>query len=333
MQEWPAFLRSPGRCWFADMSHCWSLIGVIDYNPATIWLHKPTIERLSLVLIVFLSPFPWSRHQPYPTWFAEIISMNPVVGWQAVLILRPALSKCLRHPAIPQLVEYPSFYFSLPITVMASEDGKAHVSSMEPFNLPTLRSRHVPDVPQDVDFLMEHLNDPNLDLTTRPPSFASVEKKRKSYQPDVDAESQPDSDRYSTSRAESRMSTAIDFDECVVNWFSCECSNVSHQRVSLSRSTRRCGEYRWPYYACQYFSHVVFGYYLHPFRIGNEPGIRYALCVYISRHLMSVANLDFRPLRLCHWHHYPTNLPSPRSLSCTDPSKEAIQHIWLQMVA
>jgi len=61
---------------------------------------------------------------------------------------------------------------------------------------------------------MEHLNDPNFDLRSRPPSFSSIDKpgEKKSYHPDTDAESQL-SERYSTSRAESRDSTAIDFDE------------------------------------------------------------------------------------------------------------------------
>jgi hypothetical protein len=39
-------------------------------------------------------------------------------------------------------------------------------------HLPFLRPRHEPDVPQDVDFLMDHLNDPNYDL--RPHSQSSI---------------------------------------------------------------------------------------------------------------------------------------------------------------
>ena len=80
-----------------------------------------------------------------------------------------------------------------------------------------LRTRHVPDVPEDIDFLMEHLNDPNYDLNQRPPSFLSVMDGKSKKMPydasEVDTESQFDSDRYSTSRAESRNSSAIDFDE------------------------------------------------------------------------------------------------------------------------
>lgn len=70
-------------------------------------------------------------------------------------------------------------------------------------------TRPVPDVPEDVDFVMQHLNDPNYDLTqSRPPSFSTIEKKEK----DIDAESQFDSDHDSTVRS---VSIAADFDEYV----------------------------------------------------------------------------------------------------------------------
>ena len=93
-----------------------------------------------------------------------------------------------------------------------------YTSAVEHISLHDLRARHVPDVPEDVGFLMEHLNDPNYDLTqSRPPSFSSVvdrKSKKGAYDAsDYDTESQFDSDRYSTSRAESRNSSAIDFDE------------------------------------------------------------------------------------------------------------------------
>jgi hypothetical protein len=95
---------------------------------------------------------------------------------------------------------------------MATQDAKVFTSSSERVNIPsTLRERNVPDVPEDIDFIMEHLNDPNFDLKSRPPSFTSVVEKK--YRSDGEAESQIESDRYSTSRAESRNSTAIDFDE------------------------------------------------------------------------------------------------------------------------
>src|SRR5438270_8917609 len=97
---------------------------------------------------------------------------------------------------------------------MATQEEQARSSSIEQVNLATLRSRAVPDVPEDVDFIMEHLNDPNFDLRSRPPSFSSIDRpgQKKPYSADTDAESQL-SDRYSTSRAESRNSTAVEFDE------------------------------------------------------------------------------------------------------------------------
>jgi hypothetical protein len=88
-----------------------------------------------------------------------------------------------------------------------------------------LRPRNVPDVPEDVDFLMEHLNDPNYDLRRASFSSASThsfemdsknphDRKRHSLDykgSEFDSESQAD---YSTERAGSRIS-AIDFDEYV----------------------------------------------------------------------------------------------------------------------
>lgn len=91
------------------------------------------------------------------------------------------------------------------------------VEHVEHIDLRDLRSRQVPDVPEDVDFLLEHLNDPNFDLTkSRPSSFQSAERRTKKdfYESsDIDAESQFDSDRYSTSRAESQVTAVDDFDE------------------------------------------------------------------------------------------------------------------------
>jgi hypothetical protein len=79
--------------------------------------------------------------------------------------------------------------------------------------------RHMPDVPEDVDFLLDHLNDPNLDLKQvyAVRSFKEKEKPSKSLydRSEVDAESRYESDRYSTSRADSRASAAIDFEESV----------------------------------------------------------------------------------------------------------------------
>lgn len=107
------------------------------------------------------------------------------------------------------------------------EEIKPYASSTQ-VSLPTYtRRRHVPDVPEEVDddYLMEHLNDPNLDLTRQPSHHSKAESvelgTKKGYPPsDIDAESHYDSDRYSTSRAESRNSTAIEFDECVSSFYS-----------------------------------------------------------------------------------------------------------------
>ena len=93
-----------------------------------------------------------------------------------------------------------------------AEEPKGFSSALDEH--PNLVVRQVPDVPEDVDFYMDHLNDPNMDLRANRPSSIrsfSMESKKKGhggYAPsDVDTESQYD--RYSTSRAES----AIDFDE------------------------------------------------------------------------------------------------------------------------
>ncbi|KAJ7129141.1 OPT oligopeptide transporter [Mycena epipterygia] len=95
------------------------------------------------------------------------------------------------------------------------DDLKPYISSSE--ELPQyIRRRNVPDVPEDVDYMMEHLNDPNLDLKKpmgKPISSESLKdlKKPTYAESDVDAES---SDRYSApSRAGSRDSTAIEFDD------------------------------------------------------------------------------------------------------------------------
>ena len=98
----------------------------------------------------------------------------------------------------------------------------------------TIRARRVPDVPLDVDddFVQEHLNDPYLDLSkplkaaTESMELSDKKVQQMIYAPsELDAESNMDSsDRYSTSRAESRNSTAIEFDEYV---FHLVCPSVS----------------------------------------------------------------------------------------------------------
>ena len=84
-----------------------------------------------------------------------------------------------------------------------------------------LRPRHVPDGPQDADFLQEHLNDPNYDLRNYSKSIVStdaLDTKKKGdltreftiTDTDLDTESQAESTRISTT---SRMLDFADFDE------------------------------------------------------------------------------------------------------------------------
>lgn len=95
---------------------------------------------------------------------------------------------------------------------LSFDDEKPYASSAERFQMmdskydeeQRLRLRNIPDVPQDV-LIKEHFNDPNFNLSGKN-WLASSE---------VDAESNFDSDRYSTDRPESRMSTVIEFDEYV----------------------------------------------------------------------------------------------------------------------
>ena len=133
----------------------------------------------------------------------------------AILFKRPPQTLHFFTPAFPLLSSLAphQLYPSRPSSMEALN---AYTTSSEQIQASdAFRPRQLPDVPEDVDFLMEHLNDPNYDLK-QPPSVHShlhdfKEKKYQHY--DVDGESQYDSDRYSTERAESRISTAIDFDE------------------------------------------------------------------------------------------------------------------------
>jgi hypothetical protein len=97
------------------------------------------------------------------------------------------------------------------------DDLKPYTSSSEELPQYVRRRNVVPDVPEDVDFLMDNLNDPNLDLKHRmgkPISSESFKEGKHYASSDDDVES---SDRYSTSsRAGSRNSTAIEFDEYAV---------------------------------------------------------------------------------------------------------------------
>lgn len=100
------------------------------------------------------------------------------------------------------------------------DDLKPYMSSSEA--LPQyVRRRNVPDVPEDVDYMMEHLNDPNIDLKKPLAKAISLESLKSTNPPTKQAYAQSDldvesSDRYSApSRAGSRDSTVIEFDECV----------------------------------------------------------------------------------------------------------------------
>ncbi|KAJ7628086.1 OPT oligopeptide transporter [Mycena rosella] len=94
------------------------------------------------------------------------------------------------------------------------DDLKPYMSSNE--ELPQyVRRRTVPDVPEDVDYVMDHLNDPNFDLKKPMGKPISSESFRadKTYA-DSDADVESSDGRYSApSRAGSRNSTAIEFDD------------------------------------------------------------------------------------------------------------------------
>ena len=115
-------------------------------------------------------------------------------------------------------------------------------------NIPSFaRPRHIPDVPQDVDFLLDHLNDPNYDMTKVPltastETFNYDDHKRmadglsRTYSTkgsDFDTDSAIESTRYS---APSRMSDFTDFDEYVVYFVSCITRLMIHQRITVSGS-------------------------------------------------------------------------------------------------
>lgn len=77
--------------------------------------------------------------------------------------------------------------------------------------------RNVQDTSDNVDFIMEHLNDPNFDLTCRPPSYVSyVYEENKSAEGEVETPFDSDT-RYPhpPEQEESRESTTFDFDENV----------------------------------------------------------------------------------------------------------------------
>jgi|SRR5882672_1786165 hypothetical protein len=106
---------------------------------------------------------------------------------------------------------------------MGTDDHLAQVVTFPQYPHP----RHVPDVPQDVDYLMDHLNDPNYDIRNRSKSATAssyslgVKKGEdltdfkhdfETKSTDLDTESQVESTRYSTTS----MSDFTDFDEYVI---------------------------------------------------------------------------------------------------------------------
>ncbi|KAG8220066.1 OPT oligopeptide transporter [Butyriboletus roseoflavus] len=89
----------------------------------------------------------------------------------------------------------------------------------------SVRRRGVPDVPEDVDFLMEHLNDPNFDYHSELQSLSDsstevfeLEKKKVSDAGSVrlsefDVQSRSESTRYSTTSRTETQDTALDYDD------------------------------------------------------------------------------------------------------------------------
>jgi len=106
------------------------------------------------------------------------------------------------------------------------DQTKFSSSRNEKFTPPSfIRLRQVPDVPEDIDFLVEHLNDLNYDLT-KPMSSHNAHRSysldlenmevHQLYSSDTDTQSSTTvrSDRHLSLSAEAGNSTEIDFDEC-----------------------------------------------------------------------------------------------------------------------
>lgn len=89
----------------------------------------------------------------------------------------------------------------------------------------SVHRRAVPDVPEDVDFLMEHFNDPNFDYHSELQSLSDtstevfeLEKKKVSDTGSVrisefDVQSRSESIRYSTASRTESQGTAFEYDE------------------------------------------------------------------------------------------------------------------------
>lgn len=104
------------------------------------------------------------------------------------------------------------------------EETKVYDPSSDQVNMTAayLRPREVPDTGEDMQLIRENFRDPNLDLrklrrrSPRQQAADMAQKKAAGYsQSEIDVEGydQYESDRFSSSRAESRNSTAIEFDE------------------------------------------------------------------------------------------------------------------------
>jgi hypothetical protein len=100
------------------------------------------------------------------------------------------------------------------------EETKSISSATDVAAMPnSMHHRGRPDVPEDVDFLLEHLNDPNLDLKAVRSTYEIGSKKPLPHYTgaasDIDTESHIGSEGRSTSRAESRYEAIIDFEKYV----------------------------------------------------------------------------------------------------------------------
>lgn len=104
-------------------------------------------------------------------------------------------------------------------------ETQAYSSGANIIPLNNLRARGVPDVPEDVDFLMEHLNDPNFDYhaelhspTSSTTDVSELELKKRPMSEysgggsECDRQSQAESTRYSTASRTVTPST-FEYDE------------------------------------------------------------------------------------------------------------------------
>ena len=65
------------------------------------------------------------------------------------------------YPTIPVVHQiFPQFHI---LAQTDMEEARLHISATKEVH--NVHMRHMPDVQRDVDFVMEHLNDPNFDLT------------------------------------------------------------------------------------------------------------------------------------------------------------------------